>query len=115
MPEPLPLTQFTYQFSDVQSEAAPDFVYTAKQANSFEACQEAGIRKGVILLMTNQMNGSPQGVGSKWIITNYRSDLDRITVQPVGSKSGCTAVRNITLACLKDHFLVIGFQGYRPC
>jgi len=115
MADPLPFTSFTFQFEDVQSADAPEFVYSVRQASDFEACRESGFKKGVILIMKNQINGSPQGVGSRWIITDYRLDIDRITVQPLGSKSGCTAVRQLTLACLKADFNPVGFRGYRGC
>jgi len=103
---------FTFIPFPVETGTKPTPVYLVQPADEYEACFEKGIRAGVVVIMVRQMNGSPQGVGSKWVITNYRRDIDRITVQPLGAKAGLP-VRNITLACFQRDFEPTGLMDYR--
>ncbi len=82
----------------------PEYVYSVTTPTEFEVCTEKGIKRSALVRLRSWMQGSPQGPGSLWVITSYRPDIDRVIVEPTGSKAGCFAKRTITLAYLKQNF-----------
>jgi len=107
-----PFSGFTFNPNQIISAAQPVARYTTTMASLYEVCQHRGLRKGAVLRMINRINGSPQGIGSEWLITDMRIDTDRITIQPIGAKGGCPILRKLPLRCIKADFIPIGFLKY---
>ena len=99
-----PITGFTFNSNQIIA-ITPTYKYSATSATAFEACTIKGLRKGIIITMIARLNGSPQGIGSKWVISSFRVDIDQIIVQPVDSKGGCMISRKMPLWYFKNHFV----------
>lgn len=112
MTEIAPITGFSFNPNPILAQDPPEPIYIVRASTEFEVCNIKGLRKGTKLEMIKRLNGSPQGINSRWVITNIRLDIDKISIKPVEAKAGIPG-RSITLKCLKDHFVPIGLLEYK--
>lgn len=105
---------FTFTFGEPDHPQPPEIVYEIRTATEFEVCEESRFKEGTHLILISRLNGEPLGTGSRWYIKNYRPDIDRVIVVPLGARRGAPEWC-LTIQCVKDHFLLLDTEGRGQC